>query len=332
MNKKLLNIFILLFKFLILVSKITSNPRSKKHERAKSATFCSRSGSNPSILSSYVQEFLELEKERPMNVYLFYDSKKKNDMVDILIREFELASQLYKKQASIIDNTDFYIADSSQDSNFSVTMEVTDVPCLRIILPNGRLISIQLSNNILRQKHIVDHIIMQYDKFNQIDSSYEIYYTKSMKFEDPFYLQRYINSGFITIVYFGNHQKEFDYFSKAAETFTMINFAHCIHKDCLLYFSASAGDILIFIKDNTNEIKKRAVISRGYEKIHLFEIISDFSKPKITEFNEYAAKLIFGNHKPALIFFFNEKTAENIKLANTIADDLNVRLFFTYLI
>ena len=112
----------------------------------------------------------------------------------------------------------------------------------------------------------------------------------------------------VVLVYFGKEKKELDEFIKVARKNEDFPFANVENEDIAKKFGIKMGTVVMF--RNFEEGKKELTGDLTSKKIE--EFIDAFSAPKVMNFDEKAAQIIFGKAIPAIMLYCDKKSEKVI--------------------
>lgn len=124
------------------------------------------------------------------------------------------------------------------------------------------------------------------------------------------------------ILFIGEDSEKYAEFLRAAKSKEGIIYARCRLKDCLEYFKADEGDIIVFKRsdfyysekgDNENAETQNFILIKNsaYDENTLSNILDSTCLPRLLKFDAATAKLIFQKLKPG-IFIYRAKSDEKL--------------------
>jgi protein disulfide-isomerase A1 len=129
----------------------------------------------------------------------------------------------------------------------------------------------------------------------------------------------------VVVVYFGNKKEELDEFIKAARKNEDFPFANVESEDIAKKLGIKMSTVVMF--RNFEEAQKELTGELKLKKIE--EFIDAYSSPKVMNFDEKAAQIIFGKAIPAIMLYCSkdsDKWEEYKKLMTTISEKINGKL------
>ena len=149
---------------------------------------------------------------------------------------------------------------------------------------------------------------------------------KSLKnFKGDLKLEKLKKDNDVVVVYFGNKKEELDEFIKAARKNEDFPFANVESEDIAKKLGIKMSTVVMF--RNFEEAQKELTGELKLKKIE--EFIDAYSSPKVMNFDEKAAQIIFGKAIPAIMLYCSkdsDKWEEYKKLMTTISEKINGKL------
>ena len=129
----------------------------------------------------------------------------------------------------------------------------------------------------------------------------------------------------VVLVYFGTQKDELDEFIKVARKNEDFPFANVENEEIATKLGIKMGTVVMF--RNFEEPQK--ILTGEIKMKNIENFIDDFSAPKIMNFDEKAAQIIFGKAIPAIILYCDknsDKWDEYRKIMEIISDNVNGKL------
>ena len=193
----------------------------------------------------------------------------------------------YEKAAHILMKEKLFLSavDISKEKNLSETFRIKELPTIRL----------------LSKKSIYDYTggstkdeIINWMRKKTNGTAVNI--LKSV--ED---VEKFQKENSVVLIYFGSDKNDTELFTKEARKNENLSFGIVESKDVINKY-AKEGSMLFIKKKDELKIELTEINEKNIE-----EIISKYSLPKIFDFNEKAAQIIFGKSLPSLFLFGNKK-------------------------
>jgi protein disulfide-isomerase A1 len=194
--------------------------------------------------------------------------------------EYEKAAHILMKEKLFLS-----IVDISKEKNLSETFRIKELPTIRL----------------LSKKSIFDYTggstkdeIINWMRKKTNGTAVNILKTV----ED---VEKFQKENSVVLIYFGSDKNDTELFTKEARKNENLSFGIVESKDVINKY-AKEGSMLFIKKADELKIELTEINEKNIE-----EIISKYSLPKIFDFNEKAAQIIFGKSLPSLFLFGNKK-------------------------
>ena len=194
--------------------------------------------------------------------------------------EYEKAAHTLMKEKLFLS-----VVDISKEKNLSETFRIRELPTIRL-----------LSNKTFYDYtggSTKDEII---NWMRKKTNGTAVNILKSVEAVEKFQKE---NS--VVLIYFGSDKNDTELFTKEARKNENLSFGIVESKDVINKY-AKEGSMLFIKKEDELKIELTEINEKNIE-----ELISKYSLPKIFDFNEKTAQIIFGKSLPSLFLFGNKK-------------------------